>query len=107
LLGAALTCVAFWTTRIWALGEFYWALVVLFSGQFVPMELMPKVVQEIARYLPFGMTKYYPIQIILGRISTQETIHAFTVGLVWLVIAYLLFSFTWRQGIKQYSAVGA
>jgi ABC-2 type transport system permease protein len=107
LIGAAITCVAFWTTRVWALGEFYWALVVLFSGQFVPLELMPKVVQQIARYLPFGMTKYYPIQIILGRISPQETVHAFAVGLIWLVIAYLLFSFTWRQGIKQFSAVGA
>ncbi len=107
LLGAALTCVAFWTTRVWALGEFYWAMIVLFSGQFVPLELMPRLIQDIARFLPFGMFKYYPIQIILGRLSTEAIIQAFSVGLIWLVIAYLLFTWTWRQGIKQFSAVGA
>jgi ABC-2 type transport system permease protein len=107
LLGAALTCVAFWTTRVWALSEFYWAMVVLFSGQFVPLELMPRAIQQIARYLPFGMFKYYPIQMILGRISTQETLHAFSVGLVWLVVALFSFNWIWRQGVRQYSAVGA
>ena len=107
LLGATLTCVAFWTTRVWALSEFYWALAVLFSGQFVPLELMPRLVQDIARYLPFGMFKYYPIQIILGRLSPAGIVQAFTVGVVWLVVALLLFNRVWRAGLKQYSAVGA
>jgi ABC-2 type transport system permease protein len=107
LLGAALTCVAFWTTRIWSLSEFYSALVVLFSGQFVPLNLMPRLIQDLARYLPFGMFKYYPIQIILGRLSPDEIIRAFAVGTLWLLIALLLFNWAWRAGVRQFSAVGA
>jgi len=107
LLGAALTCIAFWTTRVWALIEFYWAVAVLFSGQFVPLDLMPRWIQDVARYLPFAMFRYYPIEIVLGRLSPADTLSAFASGVVWLAVAYLLFGFAWRAGIRQFSAVGA
>ena len=107
LLGAALTCVAFWTTRVFALSEFYWALAVMFSGQFVPLQLMPRLVQQIAGYLPFAMFKYIPIQIILGRLSAQEITRAYLVGIFWLLISILLFRWIWREGVKKFSAVGA
>jgi ABC-2 type transport system permease protein len=107
LLGATITCVAFWTTRVFALSEFYWALAVLFSGQFVPLQLMPKFIQQVAGYLPFAMFKYIPIQIILGRLSTSEIIRAYIVGIIWLVVAIFLFRWIWREGVKRFSAVGA
>ena len=107
LLGASLTCVAFWTTRVWSLSEFYWALVVLFSGQFVPLELMPAIIRGLARYLPFAMFKYYPIEMILGRLSPADTASAYASGLVWLAIALVLFNWTWSRGVRRFSAVGA
>ncbi len=107
LIGATLTCVAFWTTRVWALVEFYWALVVLFSGQFVPLQLMPGIVQQIARFLPFQLYKYFPIELVLGRLSQSEILFGYGMGLFWLLVASLLFRWTWRNGLKQFSAVGA
>ena len=107
LLSASLTCVAFWTTRVWALSEFYFALVILFSGQFVPLQLMPVLVQNIARYLPFQLFKYYPIQIILGRMSAMDIIQGYIMGIIWLIIAIFLFRWVWQHGVRKFSAVGA
>ena len=107
LIGAALTCIAFWTTRVWALYEFYNGLVVLFSGQFVPLQLMPQAIQVIAKYLPFQLFKYFPIQIILGRISTAEIIQGYLMGFLWLGVALIFFRWVWRNGVKKFSAVGA
>jgi ABC-2 type transport system permease protein len=107
LLGATLTLVAFWTTRVHALNEFYYALIVLFSGQFVPLELMPQAVQQIAQFLPFQLFKYFPIQLILGKQSPELIARNFLLGLLWLAAAYALFSWTWRNGVKRFSAVGA
>ena len=107
LFGASITCIAFWTTRVWSLNEFYWALVTLFSGQFVPLQLMPPLVQQIARFLPFALFKYIPIEIILGRLSTAEIITSYITGLIWLALAFFLFRWLWQRGIKQFSAVGA
>jgi ABC-2 type transport system permease protein len=107
LLGATITCVAFWTTRAFALAEFYGALSVLFSGQFVPLQLMPSLIQQIAGFLPFAMFKYIPIEIILGRLTGLEILRAYGTGVIWLVIAILGFAWTWRAGVKKFSAVGA
>ena len=107
LLSAALTCLAFWTTRIYSLMEFYFALAVLFSGQFVPLQLMPAVIQRAADFLPFQFFIYFPIQIILGHIPPEAYLQDFALGLVWLVVVFFFFRFIWRQGLKQYSAVGA
>ncbi len=107
VMGAILTCVAFWTTRVWSLGEFYWAFVSLLSGQFVPLTLMPAPIQIAASYLPFQMFKYFPIQVILGRLSPEEIVRGYAVGLIWLVVAVLAFNWVWREGVKKFSAVGA
>jgi ABC-2 type transport system permease protein len=107
LLGAAITCLAFWTTRVNSISEFYFALVTLFSGQFVPLQLMPRVIQDIAQYLPFQMFKYVPIEIILNRLSPEEMTRDYALGAAWLVIAWFVFAWTWREGIKRFSAVGA
>ncbi|MCB9110617.1 MAG: ABC-2 family transporter protein [Anaerolineales bacterium] len=107
LLSAAITSLAFWTTRVYSIHEFYFALILLFSGQFVPLPLMPKLIQDIAQYLPFQLFLYFPIQLILGKLSTDQIILGYVMAGVWLVIAIVTFNWVWRQGVKQYSAVGA
>jgi ABC-2 type transport system permease protein len=86
LFGATLTCLAFWTTRIYSLAEFFWAVRVLFSGQFVPLPLMPPVIQKIADFLPFQYFIYLPIQIFLGKVPFETILGEYA-------IAYLASSF--------------
>lgn len=107
LLAATLTCLAFWTTRVWALHEFYAALSILFSGQFVPLQLLPPLVQEIARYLPFAMFRFFPIQLVLGELAPGEILRGYLVGLFWLAAGWILFRLVWRAGVRRFSAVGA
>src|ERR1044071_9037530 len=87
LLSAATTSLAFWTTRVYSIHEFYYAMILLFSGQFVPLQLMPKVIQDIAQFLPFQMLIYYPIQLILGKLSQAQIIQGYVVGLAWLIVS--------------------
>jgi ABC-2 type transport system permease protein len=107
LLGATLTCLAFWTTRIYSLNEFYTALASLFSGQFVPLQLMPPAIQGVANFLPFQFYIYFPVQIILGNVPPEKIVENFAIGLAWLTIAYVLFRWVWREGLKRFSSVGA
>ncbi len=107
LLGATITCIGFWTTRVYSLGEFYFAVVILFGGQFVPLSLMPPLVQRIAQFLPFQMFYYFPIELILGRLAPEVILRDFALGLVWFGVALTLFRLTWRAGLKRFSAVGA
>lgn len=107
LLGATITCIAFWTTRVYALDEFYTAVALLFSGQFVPLTLLPGGVQQVAQFLPFQLFIYFPVQLVLGKLSSGAIGLGYLMGVVWLVVAYSLFQFVWTRGVKQFSAVGA
>ena len=107
LLGATLTCLAFWTTRVYSLSEFYWAIVLLFSGQFVPLDLMPSFIRQIAQYLPFQLFKYFPIELSLGKLPPDVIARNFVMGFVWLGVSLALFRAAWRTGLKRFSAVGA
>ena len=107
LLSAAITSLAFWTTRVYSIHEFYYAMILLFSGQFVPLTLMPKLIQDIAQYLPFQLLIYFPIQLILGKLSSAQIIQGYVTGFIWLVVAISIFTWIWRNGVKRYSAVGA
>jgi ABC-2 type transport system permease protein len=107
LFSASISSLAFWTTRVYSIHEFYYALMVLFSGQFVPLTLMPKIIQDIAQYLPYQLQIYFPIQLILGNLSKAQIIHGYTMGIIWLVISMATFTWVWRKGVKRFSAVGA
>jgi len=107
LLSAAITSLSFWTTRVYSIHEFYYATILLFAGQFVPLTLMPKLIQDIAQYLPFQLFMYYPIQLILGKLSAEQIVQGYIMSGIWLVISIILFNLVWRNGLKRYSAVGA
>ena len=107
LLSAAITALAFWTTRVYSIHEFYYALILLFSGQFVPLTLMPKLIQDIAQFLPFQLLIYFPVQLILGKLSEAQIVQGYVTGLIWLSVSIFFFNLIWRNGVKRYSAVGA
>ena len=107
LLSASITALAFWTTRVYSIHEFYYALLLLFSGQFVPLTLMPKLIQVVAQFLPFQLRIYYPIQLILGKLSGAQIIQGYIVGGIWLLASFIIFNLVWRNGVRRFSAVGA
>ncbi len=107
LLGAMIACMAFWTTRVYSISQFFYLVIVLFSGHFVPLQLMPPAVQTIAGYLPFQLHIYVPVETILNRLPLDVLLRDYAFGLVWLVAFYFLFRWIWREGVKHFSAVGA
>jgi ABC-2 type transport system permease protein len=68
---------------------------------------MPKFIQDIAQYLPFQLLLYFPIQLVLGKLSSFQIVQGFVVGAIWLALAVILFNRIWREGVKRFSAVGA
>jgi ABC-2 type transport system permease protein len=107
LLGSVITCVGFWTTRVYALSEFVYGFNLLLGGIFVPLDLLPAQVQRIALALPFQLFLYFPIELILGKLSPAEIRWNFGMQALWIAIMALAFYLTWREGVKRFSAVGA
>jgi len=98
---------AFWTTRVGAVNQIYFVLMLFLSGQFAPLTLFPFPVQIVSYILPFRWLISYPVELVSGKLTLNEAFIGLGVQVAWLLVSYVLFRIVWRAGVKIYSAVGA
>ncbi|MBP1707225.1 MAG: hypothetical protein H6Q39_949 [Chloroflexi bacterium] len=107
LLEWTLALAAFWTTRVSAINQTYFVVMLFLSGQFAPLTLYPSSIQALAYILPFRWLITYPIDLISGRLTLNEALIGLGAQVIWLMICYVILQVVWRRGLRVYSAVGA
>jgi ABC-2 type transport system permease protein len=107
LIEWTLALAAFWTTRVSALNQVYFVLMLFLSGQIAPLGLFPSWLQIIAAVLPFRWMLSFPVELLLGRLSPLQTLGGLGAQAAWLVLSLLLVRLVWQAGVRVYSAVGA
>src|SRR4051812_3220666 len=107
MFGWALAALAFWTTRIHAIMQFYDRVSFLFGGQVAPLTLLPGPLAALGYLLPFGYMLWAPTEILRGATTLEQTLGLIAIEAVWLVFSAVLYVVIWRAGLRQYSAVGA
>jgi ABC-2 type transport system permease protein len=108
LFGAIIAALAFWTTRVFWIAEFFgFALWRMLSGELVPLPLLPGPLRAIAEALPYHLGLYFPVQIIMNKLGPGEIARGFALQALWIVILGVVFALQWRAGVRRYSAVGA
>ena len=103
----SLALAAFWTTRVGAINQVYFVLMLFLSGQMAPLELLPEWLQTIASVLPFRWVVAFPVELVLGRLTPSEVVTGFAAQVIWIVLGLALVRIVWRSGVRRYSAVGA
>jgi ABC-2 type transport system permease protein len=106
MLQESLGMLCFWTTRGAAIFDLYMTVELLLSGRLVPLPLMPDWVQEISRFLPFQWAFYFPIETLVGDLSTAELIGGLGMQALWIAIGSFLVWVCFRASVKHYTAVG-
>jgi ABC-2 type transport system permease protein len=102
-----LALAAFWTTRVSAVNQVYFAASLFLSGQMAPLSLLPFPVRVVSAVLPFRWTIAFPVELFLGRLTPGQTLIGLGAQLVWLGLGLILLRALWRAGVRVYSAVGA
>jgi ABC-2 type transport system permease protein len=103
----ALAVIAFWTTRVEAINQLFFAVDAFFSGRIAPIALLPGWMGIAAYYSPFRAMAAFPVELALGRLPAEQVLPGFALQIVWLAAGLVLLRALWSAGIKQYSAVGA
>lgn len=99
--------VTFFTTRVSAIYQLYFAAELLLSGRLVPLSLMPGWTRQIAAFLPFQWTFGYPIEALIGQLDTRELLYGLAMQTLWIAIGSGLVAVLWRFSLRRYSAVGS
>ncbi|MEK6676148.1 MAG: ABC-2 family transporter protein [Planctomycetota bacterium] len=104
--GYTLATVAFWNTRVDALGEVWFGLSLFVGGRLAPLEILPWPLQWAAKVLPFKWVIWFPSTALIGKLDTAEMVKGILIQLIWLVVGIVLFRYAWRAGVKRYAAFG-
>jgi ABC-2 type transport system permease protein len=106
MLLSLLGMITFFTTRVGAIYELFFAFELIFSGRLVPMTLMPPVVQQLANFMPFQWTFYFPINILVAPLPVSEMLTGLGMQLLWILIGWVAVKVMWKFSVRQFSAVG-
>ncbi|MGB8214499.1 MAG: ABC-2 family transporter protein [Anaerolineales bacterium] len=107
LLEWSLALAAFWTTRVNAINQVYFILLLFLAGQIAPLTLFPQWIQILADILPFRWMLGFPVELVLGRLTPTQALEGLGVQAAWLIISLVVMRLVWRAGVRVYSAVGA
>jgi ABC-2 type transport system permease protein len=107
LLEWTLALAAFWTTRVGAVNQIYFLLMLFLSGQIAPIELLPLPLRVAATVLPFRWMLSFPVELWMGRLTPVEALTGLGMQTVWIAVGGFIVRAVWRAGVRVYSAVGA
>ena len=98
---------AFWVSDSMTLNDIWFALSQMLGGMIAPLDLFPSNVTAVANWLPFRFMLSFPVEIVSGRLTSADLVTGLAAMTFWVVLAFLLYRWVWRKGIRQFSAFGA
>lgn len=97
---------AFWITELRGLFEVVEVLIMILGGTLMPISLYPELLQQIASFLPISYVIYYPVIAMQGQLSIIESVQIIGIQILWIIALGIIYKIMWRNGVKEYSAIG-
>lgn len=96
----------FWTPDIWAPRFLSFVIMEFFAGGLFPLDILPKPLFLVSQSLPFFYFIYFPLKVYLGQLSMPVIAQGLLVGGFWVGGLWLVSNFTWKKGLRVYTAEG-
>ncbi len=97
---------AFWVSEPGGFIEIFHVIQGLFAGRLLPLALLPTWANLIGNILPFSILYAFPIEILLGQVTSEQMMWGFARQAIWLGILSLAVHWCWRRGLLAYEAYG-
>ena len=105
-LDTSIGMLAFWMFKTSSIRRLYDLVINFANGRYIPLVFLPVFFAQIADFLPFKYTVYFPISIIMDKINFDEILRQGILQIIWLGILVFLMILVWKKGIKKYEGVG-
>ena len=98
--------IAFWLEQTWGFRFVIRVIMEIATGVIIPVTLLPGVLGDVIRFLPFKFFAFFPMQIFLNKLTYFEIFQNLGFVLIWIGVFYAICLLVWRRGLKYYTAVG-
>jgi ABC-2 type transport system permease protein len=100
-------CWGFWTSESWG-PRFLLELFLEFTaGAFFPLDVLPNLAQQIIKCFPSPYLVFFPLQIFLGKLNSNQIINGFLIQMFWIITISGLARLVWSRGMQNYSSAGS
>lgn len=106
LIQFAIGTLTFWMERIFGIRDVIFSVFMLFSGQLLPVSLLPGWVQQASHLMPFQWIYYVPARIYASPRVDAEVAALLAQQAGWLIALSLGASLLWARGINRYASQG-
>ena len=103
----AISFSAFWVDSAWSIRFLSGVVFVnLFSGQFIPLDLLPPSIYRVLAFTPFPYKYFYPVKFFIGQIGFSQAINYLGSGLFCLFVTIAVSQWLWLKGKRRYQSYG-
>jgi ABC-2 type transport system permease protein len=103
---AVIGALAFWVESSGSLFELWLGLFGVFSGYLVPLELFPRWLAEVARFLPFRYMLAFPVEMVVGLTPRGTALGELAIQWLFVVLLATAARLAWRAGLRRFAAFG-
>lgn len=96
----------FYSTYVWGMEIIKNGVLFFLTGQLIPLNFFPMIIQKLFNFLPFSSMNYIPVMIYLGKIDNVELVYTLIRQLIWIIILEIFSSWLWKRVIKRISILG-
>lgn len=103
----AISFSAFWIDSAWSIRFLSGVVFVnLFSGQFIPLDLLPPFIYRVLVFTPFPYMYFYPVKFFIGQVSLPQAVNYLITGLFCLIVTAAFSNWLWLKGKQKYQSYG-
>ena len=101
-----ISVLSFWLLKVWQFGFLFQAIMLTFSGQWIPLWFFPDTLQHVASFLPFQLIYYFPLGMFLHKFEAPQILLFFAQQVLWIGILTVAESFVWGRAKRKLSIQG-
>ncbi|MEY2600482.1 MAG: hypothetical protein RLZZ142_2741 [Verrucomicrobiota bacterium] len=103
----SLAMLAFWILEVSTLIFILYSFEYFLSGHVFPLDLLSPTLAAFVAWTPFPYELFFPIQILLERLSPEKLAEGFCIQFAWVFLSGMTAATLWKRGVRRYQAAGA
>jgi ABC-2 type transport system permease protein len=101
LMAVACGLCAFWLLTAFTFDWLLASILIIFSGNFLPLWFFPEPWASVIGALPFAFVGYYPTAVYLGKLTAGATWGVLALGIFWAAVLTGLVAFLWSRAERR------
>jgi ABC-2 type transport system permease protein len=97
---------AFWTKTNFHISWIVGSFMTLFSGSHIPLWFYPQPIRVVADFLPFKYFIFEPINIFLGKVTSDQALNIILFQMMWLLILLAIERIMWHYAQRVVTIQG-